>query len=130
MSTSPIGQSSLLTFAPARRTRAFDRAPLSGKVDLWLRRQKAPMKARDISAGGLFLEADPNLDLGSYASVRVRVPGEGAFTALCRVTRRVLPHGLKPGGLGLEFLNLGPKERQWVTTYVARSASLPRPSVH
>lgn len=118
------------SFGPARRTRAFDRAPLSGKVDLWLRRQKAPLKARDISAGGLFLEADPNLELGSYASVRVRVPGQGAFTALCRVTRRVLPHGLKPGGLGLEFLNLGPKERGWVAAYVSRSASSARIAVH
>ncbi len=103
------------------RTRSHPRVPLSSTVDLWVPRTKAPVKARNISAGGLFLDADPLITDGAYLTVRVRVPGEGAFTALCRVTRRVLPHRLSRGGIALEFLDVGPKQRGWLTSYVERS---------
>lgn len=109
--------------AKKSRTRFFPRVPLSSPVDLWVARTKAPVKARNISAGGLFIDADPLVTDGAYVTVRVRVPGEGAFTALCRVTRRVLPHRLSRGGIALEFLDVGPKQRGWLTSYVERSRS-------
>lgn len=110
----------LVSHPDTRKARRFVRTPLSGTVDLWINRDKTPVKARDISAGGIFLETDPRGAEGNYASVRVRIPNHGAFTVLCRVTRRVLPQGLKKGGVALEFLSLGPKERQWVEGYVER----------
>jgi hypothetical protein len=93
--------------------RSFDRVPLLASVDVWHRREAKPARVRDISVGGLGLKDDDMpLEAGAFTTVRVALPGGDRFTALCKVVR------LKPGDVGLEFLDIEPRHKARVMAYV------------
>ena len=106
---------------PSRR---FARAPFGSTVQLWSNRAAKRIKASDISGGGLFLQTDSALPSGSYLTVRIQLPGESGFSALCRVARE------DPGrtligrrGVALEFIDIGPSNRARILGYVDRARS-------
>ena len=61
--------------------------------------------ARDISIGGVFIEAAESLPFGSEITIIARLPGTKADSRLPGVVR-----WSKPGGLGVQFGLLGARE--------------------
>lgn len=102
--------------------RSFPRAPFTAAIRYfeWDRPREA--HASEISAGGLFLRTRELLPEGSFITLRLLLPGAGhAFTVLGKVVHvmRGSHVGHKPAGMGVEFLDIGARERCRIEDYVA-----------
>lgn len=105
-----------------RRERRFERAPFGAQVELWKNRTPTPVTALDISRGGLFLRTTEPIAEGSYLTLRIGLPGGPRFSALCRVIRVQAGGGLLSApGIGVEFLDVGPREKRAIDDYVTRA---------
>ncbi len=77
--------------------------------------------ATEIGGDGIFLKTTQLLPEGSMITVRLALPGvERAFTVLARVVRVVRGglSGLRPAGMGIQFIDLGAGERKLVLDYI------------
>jgi uncharacterized protein (TIGR02266 family) len=108
------------------RTRLYERVPFGTRVDLYRSRLPVGVRARDLSAGGLFVETRERLAEGGYVTLRLSLPGQAPFTTMCRVTRVTSGRGLLvPAGAGLAFVDIAPRDRaairELVTTRTRRA---------
>jgi len=98
-----------------------DRAPFSGTVALWQDRQPHLVQARDVGPGGMFLATLSPVEEGTLLTLRVVLPGDGAFTVLGRVVRRHARRApLARNGIAVQFVDIRPRHREQVRRYVQR----------
>jgi uncharacterized protein (TIGR02266 family) len=98
----------------------FLRAPLSGTVRFWNWNRPAVGEAREISAGGIFVQTDDVLPEGSRLTLRLEVPGFRSVTVLGQVVRTVKGGVLNPAGMGIRFLDLMPGDQRAIIEFVLR----------
>ena len=72
--------------------------------------------SRDLSVGGMFLEAKPAFAFGTHVHVEIALPLVGT-AKLPAIVRWVTPEGI-----GLQFGLLGARETHAITALVARSS--------
>lgn len=115
----------------ARPLRAHARIPFGARVELWKYRTPSPVRAADLSAGGIFLKTREDVAEGSYLTLRIPLPSGRPFTALCKVVRQQVGRGaVSHRGLALSFVDITPRDRVRVQDYVRERAALSQPPVH
>ncbi len=103
--------------------RQYPRAPLTGTVRFYEWNRPHQADAAEISANGMFLKTSSTLPEGSMVTVRVSIPGVArAFTVLGKVVRTVRGNLLRPGGMGISFVDIAAADRRNIVEYVARRA--------
>lgn len=103
--------------------RSFLRAPFGGMVRLWDWEKVLSARAREVCAGGVFVETAVVLPEGAHLTVRLELPGYGGLTVLAKVVRTVHGGLLASAGMGLRFLDLSPSQRQKIQSFVERRRS-------
>ncbi len=92
---------------------------MTGSVKLFDWDRPLAANAAEISAGGVFLRTSEALPEGSMVTLRLTIPGmKGAFTALGKVVRTVKGGWLKPGGMGIRFVDISSSAREAIGAYV------------
>jgi type IV pilus assembly protein PilZ len=69
--------------------------------------------ARNINEGGIFLETEAPQPLGSTVELEFKLPGSEAPVEVAGLVVRV-----EPGGMGIEFDELGPEHRRRINQIV------------
>ena len=87
-------------------------------TEIWLGQDgiftRTPEILRDLSEGGAFVETSQRFSTGSVLHLRFKLPGAGSLIS-CTVRVR---HVRSADGLGLEFLDLSPEDRNRVGVFV------------
>jgi len=98
--------------------RRFMRTPLDAAVTFTRKGSSEALsgRAKDVSVGGMFVEAAKVVPFGGEVVVRMRLPGIKDELALPGVVRWV-----REGGMGIQFGNLGAKETHEITEIVRRA---------
>ncbi len=100
--------------------RRFPRARLSFKTEVWVETPSGPthLEGRFIvlGEGGAFLELDESFSTGHLLNLTFTLPQTGD-TIGCRVIVRSAVEGT---GVGVEFLDISPQERERVSACVQR----------
>lgn len=80
--------------------------------------------ARDISVGGMFIETDQPMPVGSRLNLRFNLEGQDPITvAAAEVTYQV-----GRMGMGVQFVDVTPEDLKRIESYVAKSKPLADPS--
>ena len=80
--------------------------------------------ARNINEGGLFVETDSALPLGSVVSLQFHIPGsDEPIQVHGSVVRQTDGAGDEPQGMGIEFETLAAKDSQRINVLVRRLRS-------
>jgi type IV pilus assembly protein PilZ len=75
--------------------------------------------ARNINEGGIFVETDRPQAVGSVVSLQFQLPGsDDPVEVPGRVVRTALAIGDEPAGMGIEFDDLGRRERELINQLV------------
>ena len=90
--------------------REHPRTPLDAAITCETDGQSFTALARDISLGGMFIEADFVPAFGSKMQIICRLPGMQQDSSLPAVVRWT-----KPGGFGVQFGLLGARETHAIT---------------
>jgi uncharacterized protein (TIGR02266 family) len=101
---------------PERRRQA--RFAIASDVDLTSEDNFYAGRTRDLSLGGLYVETNAVLPLGSRLAVRVKIRGK-AYSVDAEVVWTMLPDGDATGGLGLRFLHLPVDARRAIQGFIA-----------
>jgi uncharacterized protein (TIGR02266 family) len=101
---------------PERRRQA--RFAIASDVDLTSGDNFYVGRTRDLSIGGLYIETNASLPLGSKLAVRVKIRGK-AFSIDAEVVWTLLPEGDAVGGIGLRFLELPVDARRAIERFMA-----------
>ena len=92
--------------------RRFERAPVTLRIDYGTVDEMFSEFTRDINEGGLFIETDKPLELGTEVAMQFQLPGSRdplqTVGRVVHVTPAALGH---PGGMGIEFDELTPDDR-------------------
>ena len=116
-----------------RRPRRTERVAFHQELELWHGRSPLPVRATNLSEGGLFIQlsedAIPGAGLperGSYLTLRIALPGQERFSALCRVSHVVTEDAAqeKPGakaGLGVRFFDLSLAGKARIQAYLEQA---------
>ena len=107
--------------------RRYDRRPIN--VSVRVRDIEDPshgeisFDAADVSQGGAFLRSDLLLDIGEEVEITFSLPGDGReLCARARVVWTAHKAFIKrEPGMGLEFVNLSPADRDRIIAYVNAS---------
>jgi type IV pilus assembly protein PilZ len=93
--------------------RRYQRAPIDVPVEFEAKgaHERFAGRAKDLSIGGMYVEAQAPLSFGVELVVFVRLPGQKAIFALPAVVRWVRPGA----GMGLQFGLLGARETHAIT---------------
>ncbi|GMU60200.1 MAG: PilZ domain-containing protein [Myxococcales bacterium] len=102
--------------------RHFRRAPLTGPVRFWDWSQPRTALAREVSAGGVFVQTPSPMPEGAHVTVRLELPGAQGMTVLGRVVRTVQGGVLAAAGMGIRFLDLSPSQQRRISDFVAARA--------
>ncbi len=97
--------------------RRTPRARLESTVDVALAGEHHAGRSRDISLGGMFLEAAVVPAFGAQVVVTLTLPGQKAPFSIPGVVRWT-----RDGGMGVQFGLLGARETHAITEFVARSS--------
>lgn len=97
--------------------RRTPRARLEATVDVAIGGEHHAGRSRDISIGGMFLEASVVPAFGAAVVVTLTMPGQKAPFAIPGVVRWT-----RDGGMGVQFGLLGARETHAITEFVARSS--------
>ncbi|HWQ34002.1 MAG TPA: PilZ domain-containing protein [Blastocatellia bacterium] len=79
----------------------------------------------DLSENGAFIETSQRYPVGAVLSLRFRLPGVQDFIS-CAV---IIRHTKGGTGLGVEFLDLIPEDRQQIRTFLERQRAVSRPAL-
>ena len=80
--------------------------------------------AKDISVGGMFVETDQPMPVGSRINLRFNLEGQDPITvAAAEVTYQV-----GKLGVGVQFVDVAPEDLKRIENYVAKSTPLADPS--
>jgi uncharacterized protein (TIGR02266 family) len=101
---------------PERRRQA--RFAIASDVDLTSDDNFYVGRTRDVSIGGLYVETQAILPLGSKLAVRVKIRGK-AFSVDAEVVWSLAPEGDAAGGLGLRFVDLPMDARRAIEGFMA-----------
>jgi type IV pilus assembly protein PilZ len=101
--------------------REHPRTPFDAAITCEVGGQSFNALAKDISLGGMYIEAAPVPAFGAKMQVICRLPGMSEDSSLPAVVRWV-----KPGGFGIQFGLLGARETHAITSLL--SAELARRS--
>lgn len=107
------------------RRRRHCRATFGGHADLFTWEGRTRARVTDLSGSGAFLRCREPLPEGRYVTLRLRLPGGRAFTALGRVVRsvRAQAHGARASGMALRFIDLAHRDRRAIQDYVRARAA-------
>ena len=101
--------------------RKFPRVPV--ETEIWLGQDgiftRSPERFRDLSEGGAFIETGQRFAVGSILSFRFTLPGARQPIS-CSVCVRSLRGG---SGLGVEFLDISPEDRQQLKAFIQSQIS-------
>jgi uncharacterized protein (TIGR02266 family) len=99
--------------------RSFERVPLETEVRLASAGNEIWGWSRNISRGGIFVEADVSLEPDTEFEVEFTAPDTSVLIQpTARVIWRRPPHTSKRPGMGLQFLKLDREAAQWLEQYV------------
>lgn len=89
-------------------------------TEIWLGQDgiftRANATLGDLSEGGAFIETSQRYSVGSLLSLRFKLP-----RALEFITCMIIVRNTRGGnGLGVEFLDLSPEDRQQIKTFISR----------
>lgn len=112
-----------------RKSRRHARIPFGASVELWKYRNPVHVRAGDLSAGGIFLRTTDDIAEGSFLTIRISLPGDRPFSALCRVVRAQNAGVSRRRGLALTFVDISLKDRARIESYVAQREFVPSASV-
>ncbi len=101
---------------PERRRQA--RFAIASDVDLTSDDNFYVGRTRDVSLGGLYVETNASLPLGSKLAVRVKIRGK-AYSVDAEVVWTLLPDGDRVGGIGLRFFELPVDARRAIESFMA-----------
>jgi hypothetical protein len=105
--------------------RAESRVPYTAKVDYYCWDKRRAGDALEISPNGLFLRSPEVLPEGTLLTLRLSLPGAARrFTVLGRVVHVVLGGATLRRGMGVHFLDIAPRDRDLILTYVANRPRL------
>ena len=107
---------------PERRRQA--RFAIASDVDLTSEDNFYAGRTRDLSLGGLYVETNAVLPLGSLLAVRVKIRGK-AYSIDAEVVWTMLPDGDATGGLGLRFVQLPDEARRAIEGFIHLRPPLP-----
>ena len=85
-------------------------------------------RARNISSGGLFIDAPVPLDEGTEITLHFRIPGGAVVDVLGSVvwTTKMAGVPVPHPGMGVAFRNLNDEVQESITQYVAAAATMTR----
>lgn len=101
---------------PERRRQA--RFAIACDVDLTSDDNFYAGRTRDLSLGGLYVETNASLPLGSKVAVRLKIRGR-AYSIDAEVVWMLLPDGAEVGGIGLRFFELPVEARRAMERFIA-----------
>ncbi|MEW5851626.1 MAG: PilZ domain-containing protein [Myxococcota bacterium] len=101
----------------AHHQRKSERAPFRGTVALCRQRTPRLVATENIGTDGIFLRVDEQLTERSLVTLRINVPGETGFTVMGRVIHR----DDELSGVGVEFLDILPRDRARIHAYLTRA---------
>lgn len=98
--------------------RKFPRQTLT--TEIWLGQDgiftHANESLGELSEGGAFIETSQRYPVGSILSLRFKLPRAMDFITCTIIVR----HTRGGSGLGIEFLDLSPEDRQQIKTFISR----------
>lgn len=108
--------------------RSLERVPLETEVRLSTGSTETWAWSRNVSRGGMFVEADETLEPDTELALEFRVPDSEVWAhPTARVAwRRPQCETLRPG-MGLQFLKLDRETARWLDQYVYELGSPPAP---
>jgi c-di-GMP-binding flagellar brake protein YcgR len=93
------------------------------QTEIWLGQDgiftRSPETLRDLSEGGAFVETKQRFPVGDILHLRFQLPGASSLIS-CSVCVRNLRGGT---GLGVEFLDISPDDRQQIRNFVESQLS-------
>ena len=95
--------------------REYPRTPIDADITCEIEGESFTALAKDISLGGMYIEADVVPAFGAKMQIVYRLPGMQGDSSLPAVVRWV-----KPGGFGIQFGLLGARETHAITTLLGR----------
>ncbi|HEU5075295.1 MAG TPA: PilZ domain-containing protein [Polyangiaceae bacterium] len=95
--------------------REHPRTPIDADIICEIDGESYQALAKDISLGGMFIEADFVPPFGAKMQIVCRLPGMQSDSSLPAVVRWV-----KPGGFGIQFGLLGARETHAITSLLGR----------
>ena len=105
------------THVPPRR---YPRARVSFNVEVWVDRigieRRVGGRPVVLGAGGAFLEVDKDYPAGTFLQVRFTLPPVGKIAC-----GAIVRNGLEGKGVGVEFLDVGPHDRERITAFVEKA---------
>lgn len=103
--------------------REFPRAPLATQIQC--EGCMALAFSRDVSTGGMFVETSMPCEVGTRVEVRFHLNDGGPIIVTSAETKYIVPKL----GMGVEFINLSPADRERIERYVeGLTANLPTPT--
>ena len=103
--------------------RNHSRVPFTEKVDYYCWDKRKSADGLEISPEGIFLRTSELLSEGAMVTLRLRLPGiNRGFTVLGRVVHVVV--GELRRGMGIRFLDIAPRDRDLIDSYVAHRPRL------
>ncbi len=100
--------------------RRFPRARLSFKTKVWVETPSGPTRVEGrfvvLGEGGACLELDESFSVGSLLNLTFTLPETGD-TIGCRA---IVRNAVEGKGMGVEFLDISPQERERVSACVQR----------
>lgn len=94
------------------------RAPFAAEVRYFDWNEPHVAQSSELSAGGIFLRTEAPVAEGRLLTLRLALPGAGAFTVLARVVRTVHGGMLRPAGMGLSFVDIAASARDAIDAFV------------
>ena len=76
--------------------------------------------SRDVSVGGMFVETKQSLSVGSHLTLRFHLDPEGPIVVATAEVRYVLAKF----GMGVQFIESSPADRERISAYVSRFRAL------
>jgi uncharacterized protein (TIGR02266 family) len=91
--------------APGKENRKHPRVSIAVDIDLRSEHNFYAGRTRDISLGGLFIDTDIGLPIGSSVDVKLALDSD-EFTLSCEVIWALTDEARRTVGIGLRFLEL------------------------